>query len=110
MRSWWKPKSRASVITVALAATSLELGCASGVGERSTGEYVDDEAVSAKVKAALINDPTTKAYLIDVETYNGVVQLSGFVADKDAAMAAEVVAESVQGVKDVRNDLHVRRP
>jgi hyperosmotically inducible protein len=106
MRSWWKPK--VSVIAAAVAATSL--ACASGGGQRSSGEYVDDKVVSAKVKAALIDDPATKAYQIDVETYNGVVQLSGFVADKETAMTAEQVAESVQGVRDVKNDLHVRRP
>ena len=106
MRSWWKPKP--SVIAAALAATSL--ACAPGAGQRSTGEYVDDKVVSAKVKAALIDDPATKAYQIDVETYDGVVQLSGFVDDKQAALTAEELAESVRGVKDVKNDLHVRRP
>ena len=105
MRGWWKPKT--SVITAALATS---LACASDSAQRSTGEYVDDKVVSAKVKTALINDPATKAYQIDVETYNGVVQLSGFVDSRNAVASAEEVAESVQGVKDVRNDLRVRSP
>ncbi len=103
MRAWWKPKS--SLTTLALAAS---LARAADGTQRSTGEYVDDKVVSAKVKAALIDDPTTKAYQIDVATYEGVVQLSGFVDNSKAISKAEQVAESVAGVKDVKNDLRVR--
>jgi len=103
MRGWWKPKT--SAIAAALATS---LACASDGTQRSTGEYVDDKVVSAKVKTALINDPATKAYQIDVSTYEGVVQLSGFVDDRTAVSTAEQVAESVQGVRDVKNDLRVR--
>jgi len=98
-------RAQSALLTLALAAS---LACAADGTRRSTGEYVDDKVVSAKVKAALIDDPTTKAYQIDVSTYEGVVQLSGFVDDSKSISVAEQVAESVDGVKDVRNDLRVK--
>lgn len=98
-------KLRSGLTTLALATS---LACAADGTQRSTGAYVDDKVVSAKVKAALIDDPTTKAYQIDVSTYQGVVQLSGFVDNSKAVSTAEQVAESVDGVKDVKNDLRVK--
>jgi hyperosmotically inducible protein len=83
------------------------LACAGG-SQRSTGDYVDDKVVSTKVKAALVGDPTTKAYQIEVATYDGVVQLSGFVDDSTAVAQATSVASRVEGVKRVDNDLRVR--
>lgn len=97
--------ARSALFTLALAAS---LACAADGTQRSTGVYVDDKVVSAKVKAALIDDPTTKAYQIDVSTYEGVVQLSGFVDDSKSISTAEQVAESVEGVKEVRNDLRLK--
>lgn len=98
--------TRAGLVIVALALGA----CSATRTQESAGEVIDDSTLTAKVKAALIDDPETKAYQIDVETYNGVVQLSGFVDDRKTAMSAEHVAESVHGVKDVKNDLHVRAP
>lgn len=75
---------------------------------QTAGEYLDDATLTAKVKAALIQSPETKAHQINVETENGVVQLSGFVNSEAARHAATNVARSVKGVKDVRNELSVK--
>jgi hyperosmotically inducible protein len=77
-------------------------------GDSSAGEIVDDSILTAKVKAALIADSDTKAHQINVETMNGVVQLSGFVDDAAAKSAATNVAKSVTGVKDVKNELSIK--
>jgi hyperosmotically inducible protein len=74
----------------------------------SAGEYIDDSAVTAKVKTALIESPDTKAHEINVETDHGVVQLSGFVDNAAAKTAATNVAKSVTGVKSVKNELSVK--
>jgi hyperosmotically inducible periplasmic protein len=76
--------------------------------ERSTGEVVDDGVITAKVKAALIDDPVTKARQINVDTRQGVVQLQGFVDTNDEKMKATEVARSVSGVQSVLNDLEVK--
>jgi hyperosmotically inducible protein len=77
-------------------------------GSSTAGEVIDDSIITAKVKAALIGSPETKAHQINVETKEGVVQLSGFVDDAGAKSAATSVAKSVTGVKDVRNELSVK--
>lgn len=77
-------------------------------GSRSVGEVVDDSVLTAKVKAELIGNEETKAHQINVETREGVVQLSGFVDSEAAKSAAAEVAKSVTGVKDVKNDLTVK--
>ncbi|MEX0735220.1 MAG: BON domain-containing protein [Steroidobacteraceae bacterium] len=74
----------------------------------TTGEVIDDSILSAKVKAALIESPDTKAHQISVDTKQGVVQLSGFVDNAAAKSAATRVARSVTGVKDVKNELSVK--
>ena len=74
----------------------------------STGDYIDDSVLTAKVKTALIESPETKAHQINVETDHGVVQLSGFVDNAAAKSAATNVAKSVSGVKDVKNELSVK--
>jgi osmotically-inducible protein OsmY len=76
--------------------------------KRSTGAYVDDKVVSTKVKAALLKNPEVKSLQVNVETYNGVVQLSGFVDKPEQVSRAAEVAKGVEGVKSVRNDLIVR--
>ena len=79
------------------------------VGESSTaGEVIDDSVLTAKVKTALIADSDTKAHQINVETKDGIVQLSGFVDSSGAKSAATTVAKSVTGVKDVKNELSVK--
>lgn len=84
------------------------VGCASTSTEKGTGEYIDDAVITTKVKAALIEDPLTKAYQIEVETYKGVVQLSGFVATRAEANRATEVARGVQGVTSVKNDIRIK--
>lgn len=84
------------------------VGCASTATEKGTGEYIDDAVITTKVKAALIEDPLTKAYQIEVETFKGVVQLSGFVATQAEASRAVAVARGVQGVTSVKNDIRIK--
>lgn len=95
-----------AVFTATVAFTVV--GCSSTGTRESTGEYVDDAAITAKVKAAIFNEPTLKSTEINVETYKGDVQLSGFVAQaQDASKAAEV-ARGVKGVSSVKNDIRVK--
>ena len=90
---------------VVLAAT---LGCASTPKQEGTGEYVDDTVITTKVKAAILNEPTLKSAEINVETFKGVVQLSGFVSSQAAENKAVEVARSVAGVKSVKNDMRLK--
>ena len=81
-----------------------------GAGQQSAGEVVDDGVVTAKVKAKLVDDPVTKAYQINVETFKGTVQLSGSVDSAEARSRATQLARDVGGVKDVKNSLQVSKP
>jgi hyperosmotically inducible protein len=83
-------------------------GCAATATRESTGEYVDDSTITAKVKADLIGDDTVKAHQITVETYKGIVQLSGFVDTSEQKDRAEEIAKNVPGVKDVTNNITVK--
>ena len=84
------------------------LGCAATQKHESTGQYVDDSVITTKVKAAIFDEPTLKSLQINVKTYQGVVQLSGFVdSDLNVKKAGEI-AEGVEGVKSVKNDLIVK--
>ena len=83
-------------------------GCAGGESRKSTGEVIDDAAITTKVKTALIRDDTLSAFDINVETYKGTVQLSGFVESREDVERAEEVAGGVRGVVNVRNDLRVQ--
>jgi hypothetical protein len=74
----------------------------------NAGRVVDDSVITGKVKAALVADTTTKAHQISVETFQGVVQLSGFVDNAEARSRAGQLAQQVDGVKDVKNDLELR--
>ncbi len=87
---------------------SLMAGCASTDTRESTGQYIDDTAITTRVKTAIYHDPMLKVGQINVESYKGVVQLSGFVDSKMAAVKATQVAGSVKGVQDVQNRLTVK--
>ena len=76
---------------------TLLASCAATRTQQAPGEYIDDAAITASVKSALIADPVAKAYQIEVETFRGVVQLSGFVGSKDERNTAERVAAHVKG-------------
>ncbi len=84
------------------------VGCESGPQKEGTGEYVDDSAITLKVKTAIFNDPMLKVAEINVETFKGVVQLSGFVASQAAASRAIEVARKVGGVTSVKNDMRIK--
>lgn len=84
------------------------LGCAGGAKQESTGEYVTDSWITTKVKAALVEDPLVKATEVNVETFKGVVQLSGFVSSDAAIRQAVRVTSGIQGVTSVRNDMRVK--
>jgi osmotically-inducible protein OsmY len=86
---------------------SLE-GCAGGRTYESTGEYFDDSVISTKVRTSLMGDPKIKLLQISVETFKGVVQLSGFVNSNAAATRAVDLARRVKGVKQVNNSLIVK--
>lgn len=84
------------------------LGCASTSKQEGTGEYVDDTVITSKVKAAIFNEPSLKSAEINVETFKGVVQLSGFVNSKGDINKAIDVARSVSGVTSVKNDMRLK--
>ena len=83
-------------------------GCAGSRTQESTGEYVDDSTITAKVKAAILGDPDLKVLQINVETFKGVVQLSGFVNSPQVVSRVVEVARGVSGVKSVKNNLLVK--
>ena len=84
------------------------LGCASTSKQEGTGEYIDDTAITTKVKAAVFNEPTLKSAEINVETFKGVVQMSGFVTSQANINKAMEVARAVPGVKSVKNDMRIK--
>ena len=96
-----------SAVFLAVSLVSV-VGCSSTPQKEGTGEYIDDSVITAKVKAALIGDPTTKATEVNVETFKGVVQLSGFVSSQAAANRAVELARGVGGVKGVTNDMRLK--
>ena len=82
--------------------------CASTSKQESTGEYIDDSVITTKVKSLLAADDFIKSFQIGVETYKGIVQLSGFVGSEKAVDKAGQIARSVKGVTSVKNDLVVK--
>ena len=84
------------------------VACASTSKQESTGEYIDDSVITAKVKALLAADDFLKSFQISVETYKGTVKLSGFVGSQNAIGKAVQIARSVSGVKSVKNSLIVK--
>jgi len=93
----------AGIVVVATA-----MGCASTSKHEGTGEYMDDTVITTKVKSAIFNEPTLKSAEINVETFKGVVQLSGFVGSQADRGTAVTVAQGVSGVKSVKNDMRVK--
>jgi hyperosmotically inducible protein len=91
-----------------IAALVALVGCASTSKSEGTGEYIDDSVITAKVKAAVLNDTNLKSVEINVETFKGVVQLSGFVNSEADISRAVDVARKVNGVKSVKNDMRLK--
>jgi hypothetical protein len=98
---------RLSAIFLVLAFASV-LGCAGGPQKESTSEYVTDSWITTKVKAALVEDQLVKATEVNVETFKGTVQLSGFVSSNAAMDQAMYVARGIEGVTSVKNDMRVK--
>jgi osmotically-inducible protein OsmY len=97
-----------TVLVASLAAVQFNAGCAGTATRESTGEYIDDATISAKVKAALIKDPVVKALDVKVDTFKGAVQLSGFVDTQEQSAQAERIAASMNGVQSVKNNLQLK--
>jgi len=93
---------------IGLVLVTFIAGCAATQHRESTGEYVDDSVLTSKVKAEIYNDPMLKVLQINVESFKGVVQLSGFVDSSQASARAVEVAKSVKGVQSVKNSLVVK--
>jgi osmotically-inducible protein OsmY len=83
-------------------------GCAGTAKTEGTGEYIDDTVITAKVKAAILNEPTLKSAEVNVETFKGVVQLSGFVTSQANIYKAVEVTRGVKGVTNVKNDMRLK--
>ncbi|PKO73683.1 MAG: transporter [Betaproteobacteria bacterium HGW-Betaproteobacteria-17] len=98
------------VLSAAFLAVALVsvVACAPTAKQEGTGQYIDDTVITAKVKAVIFDDPITKASEVNVETFKGVVQLSGFVSSQAAANRAVELAHGVAGVKSVKNDMRIK--
>ena len=96
------------VTFVGILFVATALGCASTAKHEGTGEYFDDTVITTKVKAAVLDEPTLKSAEINVETFKGVVQLSGFVNSRADIGKAVEVARGVPGVKSVKNDMRLK--
>jgi len=99
-------KSISAVFIGIVLATAL--GCAPTPTKEGTGEYVDDTIITTKVKAAIFNEPSLKSSEINVETFKGAVQLSGFVKYQADINKAVEITRSVKGVNSVKNDMRLK--
>jgi len=91
-----------------LIVTPAFVGCASHDDQRSSGQTVDDAAITAKVKSQLLSDPAVSGLNVNVTTFKGQVQLSGYVDSTDQRANAEQLTRGVSGVQSVSNDLIVK--
>jgi len=91
-----------------VAALVSVVACSSTSKKEGTGEYVDDAVITTKAKAAILKEPTLKVSEINVETFKGVVQLSGFVKDASDARTAANIVSHIDGVKSVKNDIRLK--
>lgn len=97
-------KRGASAVFLALVLAGIS-ACAGTSTKESTGEYIDDAVITAKVKAAILDQPTLKSLDIHVETFKGTVRLSGTVESRSSVDKAVELARNVSGVKSVKNEL-----
>lgn len=86
----------------------VTVGCSSTSKQESTGEYFDDTLITTKVKAAILDEKELKSAEVNVETFKGVVQLSGFVNSQSDINKAANIARNINGVKSVKNDMRVK--
>ncbi|MFN0161876.1 MAG: BON domain-containing protein [Burkholderiales bacterium] len=99
-------KRLAALLSAVVLATTM--GCASTPRQEGTGEYVDDTIITGKVKLAILNEPTLKSAEINVETFKGIVQLSGFVSSQANMTRAAELARAVGGVSSVKSDMRLK--
>lgn len=99
-----------SVAVLAAGLSVLSVGCAGTSTRASTGEMIDDSVVTAKVKTELIRDEVVKARDVNVDTFRGTVQLSGFVETPEQKARAGDIASRVTGVHNVVNNITVKTP
>ena len=97
-------KSRLAAVLLAVAVAA----CGGSPAKESTGEYIDDSTITTKVKTAFVNDKTVNAGDVQVETFKGTVQLSGFADNSTEIQRAGQIAAKVPGVKSVRNDIRLK--
>ncbi|MDQ3026637.1 MAG: BON domain-containing protein [Pseudomonadota bacterium] len=101
-----KSKSLLAAVLFGSAIAVGSVGC-THLGDKSAGAIVDDATITTKVKAKFIEDPLVKAMNIKVDTYQGVVQLSGFANSMAEAEKAGQIARNTSGVKSVKNDIRL---
>ena len=99
---------RFSILLLAAAALTSVVGCAATSTRESTGQYMDDTAITARVKAAIFNDASLKSAEINVETFKGAVQLSGFVNSNADIQRAVTLVQGMGGVRSVKNDMRLK--
>jgi osmotically-inducible protein OsmY len=102
------PKPLIKLLLFAILLVVFIAGCASTPKSESAGEYFDDTIITTKVKALLVKDVSLKSFQINVETYKGIVQLSGFVDTAETRGKAVSIAGGVKGVKSVKNNIILR--
>lgn len=99
---------RFTLLLLAAAALTSLAGCATGPRDSTAGQYIDDAAITTRVKAAIYNEPTLKSAEINVETFKRVVQLSGFVSTQADIQKAVSVTQNVAGVASIKNDMRLK--
>lgn len=101
-------KKLATLVALTASLSVLFPGCAGTATRESTGEYLDDTGITARVKKALIQDELVKARDVNVETFKGTVQLSGFVDTQEQKSRAASVAAGIKGVRSVENNISIK--
>jgi hyperosmotically inducible protein len=108
MKNMFRNISLALCLCLPVGTAVMLMGCAGDRYERSTGEYIDDKTIHVRVKKALSDNPEYKFGDVNVTSFRGVVQLSGFVNTPDQKKTAGAIAEKVQGVKSIENNITVK--
>lgn len=103
-----KKMQRITKLLVCLGLITALAGCNATQKKESTGQYIDDSAITTKIKTRIFDDARLKSLQIEVQTFKGVVQLSGFVDSAQSVAKAGEIAGIVGGVKEVKNDLVVK--
>lgn len=101
-------KTLALIALLAPVVAVVTPGCAGSATRQSTGQYIDDATITTKVKAAFASDDVVRARDVQVETFKGRVQLSGFVDNSEQKDRAERIARTVNGVQDVTNNITIK--